>query len=371
MPNTNPPVNNRENFNKQVENLKGKAHVDFGIWGICLGDLNINQLQDLNHSGVIGFKYFWGYAVNKNTFELIYNYEEGMKNVIPPCDDGEVYQMLDEVAKTGKTFAVHAENSDLINYLTKKMKETNKSDYDTVLASRPNLAEELTIQAGIAMAKKTGTRLHILHVSTAEGVELIKRAQEEGYPITAETCPHYLFLTNEDYEKIGPEMKVYPLVKYKKDQDRLWEGIKEGVLSFVCSDHAPHTAEEKEGNLWTVPAGMCGVETLASLMLNAVSDEKITIQQLVSLLSTNPAKQFGVYPQKGTLQVGSDADLTIVDMDKETVIKREKLQSKSKVTAYDGIHIKGMPVMTIVRGTAVMKDGRIQSNLIGELVTPG
>src|SRR5699024_2145511 len=313
MPNTNPPVNNRENFNKQVENLKGKAHVDFGIWGICLGDLNINELQDLNHSGVIGFKYFWGYAVNKNTFELIYNYEEGMKNVIPPCDDGEVYQMLDEVAKTGKTFAVHAENSDLINYLTKKMKETNKSDYDTVLASRPNLAEELTIQAGIAMAKKTGTRLHILHVSTAEGVELIKRAQEEGYPITAETCPHYLFLTNEDYEKIGPEMKVYPLVKYKKDQDRLWEGIKEGVLSFVCSDHAPHTAEEKEGNLWTVPAGMCGVETLASLMLNAVSDEKITIQQLVSLLSTNPAKQFGVYPQKGTLQVGSDADLTIVD----------------------------------------------------------
>ncbi|MBM7599092.1 allantoinase [Virgibacillus halotolerans] len=370
MPNTNPPINNAENFNKQVENLKKKAHVDFGLWGICLGDLNINELQDLNELGVIGFKYFWGYAVNKNTYGLIYNYVKGMKDVIPPSNDGEVYQMMEEVAKTGKTFAIHAENSDLINYLTTKVKKKGKSDYETILASRPNLAEELTIQTGIAMAKKTGLRLHILHVSTAEGVDLIKRAQEEGYPITAETCPHYLFLTNEDYDKIGPAMKVYPLVKYKKDQDRLWEGIKEGTLSFVCSDHAPHTPEEKEGDLWNVPAGMCGVETLAPLMLNAVSDKKITFQKLVSLLSTNPAKQFGVYPQKGALQVGSDADLTIVDMNKQAIIKKEKLHSKSKVTAYDGVQIKGMPVMTIVRGTIVMKDGQIYAEPIGSLITP-
>lgn len=370
MPNTNPPVNNEENFHKQVGNLKKKAHVDFGIWGICLGDLNLNELQELNQAGVVGFKYFWGYAVDKNTYQLIYNYEEGMVDVIPPCDDGEVYRMLEEVAKTEKTFAIHAENSDLINYLTEKMKATGKSDYETVLASRPNLAEEMTIQAGIAMAKQTGTRLHILHVSSAEGVELISQAQAEGYPITAETCPHYLFLTNEDYEKIGPSMKVYPLVKHQKDQDRLWQGIADGTLSFVCSDHAPHTEEEKSGNLWSVPAGMCGVETLAPLMINAVSDSKLTLQQVVSLLSTNPAKQFGVYPQKGALQVGSDADVTIVDMNKETEIKRENLHSKSKVTAYDGVQIKGMPVMTIVRGTTVMKDGQIISEPLGQLVTP-
>src|SRR5699024_3084115 len=142
------------------------------------------------------------------------------------------------------------------------------------------------------MAKETGAKLHILHVSTAEGVDLIRRAQDEGYPITAETCPHYLFLTDKDYAEIGPSMKVYPLIKRQKDQDRLWEGILDGTLSFVCSDHAPHTAKEKDGNLWSIPSGMCGVETLAPLMINAVTHHKLSIQQLALLLSENPAKQF-------------------------------------------------------------------------------
>lgn len=370
MPNTNPTINNRENFDKQVENLQSKANVNFGIWGICLGELNNKDVPDLSEAGVIGFKYFWGYAVNKNTFQLLYNYSEDMEDVIPPCDDGEVFEMFQEVAKTGQIIGIHAENSDLINYLTKKYEKSGKNDYETFLASRPNLAEELTIQTGIAMAKKTGARLHILHVSTAEGVKLIREAQREGYPITAETCPHYLFLTNEDYKKIGPVMKVYPLVKYKKDQEAIWEGIKDGTISIVCSDHAPHTEDEKSGDLWSIPAGMCGVETLVPLMLNAVSEKRITIHELVSLLSENPAKQFGVFPQKGAIQVGSDADITIVDMDKCTVIQKEKLHSKSKITAYDGFDIKGMPVQTIVNGITVMKDGEIISDHQGRLVTP-
>ncbi|MTD30703.1 allantoinase AllB [Planomicrobium sp. YIM 101495] len=370
MPNTNPPVNNAENFQAQLENLSAKAHVDFGMWGICLGDLNIGDLEDLNDAGVIGFKYFWGYAVDKNNYRLIYDYKEGMEDVIPPSDDGGVYRMMEAVAKTGKTFAIHAENSDLINHLTNEMKETGKSDYATVLAGRPSLAEEMTIQAGIAMAKQTGTRLHVLHVSSKEGTEAIKLAQEQGYPITAETCPHYLFLTNEDYETIGPSMKVYPLVKYQEDQDRLWQGIEDGTFSLVCSDHAPHTQEEKQGDLWSVPAGMCGVESLAPLMLNAVSEGRISLQQVAALLSENPAKQFGVYPQKGSLQPGSDADFTIVDMDKQMTIKRENLHSKSKVTAYDGFQIKGVPVATIVRGTTVMKDGEILTGPVGTLVKP-
>src|SRR5699024_10697550 len=112
--------------------------------------------------------------------------------------------------------------------------------------------------------------------------KLIREAQKEGYPITAETCPHYLFLTNEDYETIGSVMKVYPLVKFQKDQDSLWEGIQDGTIAFVCSDHAPHTEEEKQGSLWSIPSGMCGVETLVPLMLNAVSENKITLQQAVS-----------------------------------------------------------------------------------------
>lgn len=368
MPNSNPPINNKDNFHKQVKNFQSKAHVNFGVWGICLGDLNMENLKELDELGVIGYKYFWGYAIDKNTFALIYNYEDGMENVIPPCNDGEVYQIFEEVAKTGKTISIHAENSDLINYLTKKMKRTGKADYETVLQSRPNIAESTTIQTGIEFAKATGARLHVLHISTAEGVELIRQAQAEGYPITGETCPHYLFLTNEDFDKVGTSMKVYPLIKRKEDQDALWKGILDGTISIVCSDHAPHTPEEKDGDLWNTPSGMCGVETLAPLMIHAAAEKKITLQHVAALLSENPAKQFGVYPQKGALQVGADADFTIVDMDKQATIEREKLHSKSKVTAYDGFQLNAAPVATIVNGTTIMKNGVVGDILAGKFI---
>ncbi|WP_235046386.1 allantoinase AllB [Bhargavaea cecembensis] len=370
MPNTNPPISNRENFIKQVENFKSKAHVNFGVWGICLGDLNLGNISELDEAGVIGFKYFWGYAVDRANYQLVYNYEEGMENVIPPADDGEVYEMFNEVAKTGKLIAIHAENSELINHMTKKVKEEGGTGYADALRARPALAEQLTIQTGIGLAKETGARLHILHVSSGESVDIIKLAQESGYPITAETCPHYLFLTDKDFEEKGSMMKVYPLVRHQEDQDRLWKGIEEGVFSLVCSDHAPHTLEEKQRDLWSAPAGMCGVETLVPMMLNEVSEGRLTLHDIVALLSSNPAKLYGIYPQKGCIQVGADADLTVVDLEKEHTIRLDDLHSKSKVSAYDGIQIKGMPVMTIVNGQTVMKDGDIVGGPSGELVTP-
>ena len=370
MPNTNPPINNVENLNKQIDNLSPKAHVDFGIWGICLGDLNLNDIVPLHEAGVIGFKFFWGYAINSKTFQLMYNYKDGDEGVIPPLSDGEVYDIFKEVEKTGQLLAIHAENNQIIQRLTKQVEESGRRDYEALLEGRPNLAEEMTVQTGLAMAKQLGTRLHILHVSSGESVKLVRQAQREGYPITSETCPHYLFLSNEDYETIGPQMKVYPPVKYKKDQEELWSGIQDGTVSIVCSDHAPHTEEEKDGDLWSIPAGMCGVETLAPLMLNAASEGKITLKQVCELLSENPAKQFGIYPQKGSISVGTDADITIVDMNKETIIKRENLHSKSKVTAFDQFPVKGVPVATIVRGVTVMEDGRIVSEPKGQIINP-
>jgi allantoinase len=369
MPNTNPPINNAENFHKQADNLKSKAFVDFGIWGICLGHLNLQEYQSLQQAGVIGFKFFWGYAVHSKTFQLMYNYKPGMEDVIPPFTDGQVYQMFEEVAKTGQVFAIHAENNDLIQTLTKRVEDRNGRTYLDLLEGRPNLAEALTIQSGIAMAKETGARLHILHVSSAEGIELVRQAQKDGYPITAETCPHYLFLSAEDYEEIGPQMKVYPPVKYKKDQEALWEALQDGTIDLVCSDHAPHTEEEKDGDLWSIPAGMCGVETLVPLMLTAVNDGKISINDAARLLSEGPAHLFGI-PNKGAITVGYDADITIVDMAKASSIKREELHSKSKVTAFDGFKLKGVPVQTIVRGKTVMKNGEILGAPTGKLITP-
>ncbi len=368
MPNTNPSVNTRDNFIKQKNNLESKANIDFGLWGISLGDLNKANLQELHDSGVIGIKYFWGYAVNKEDFQLVYNYDPSLKNVMPPCDDGEVYEIFKSVAKTGNVLAIHAENSDLMHRLAENIEDTKGDDYDVFLSSRPQLAEILTVQTAIEFTRDLGTRLHILHVTTKRSVELIRQAQKEGLPVTAETCPHYLFLTNESYKEIGPVMKVFPLVKEKEDQDEIWNGIADGTISSVCSDHAPHTEEEKSGDLWTMPAGMCGVETIVPLLLNAVNEGRLSLLKFSELLSSNPAKNFGIFPKKGSLAIGTDADITILDMDKKWTIKREDLHSKSKITAYDGFEITGKPVQTIVRGETIMKDNEIKTTGIGQLV---
>ncbi|WP_238544786.1 dihydroorotase family protein [Geomicrobium sp. JCM 19037] len=200
----------------------------------------------------------------------------------------------------------------------------------------------------------------------------MRRAQANGQHVTVETCPHYLFLTNEDYESVGRDMKIFPLVKEKKDQDAIWAGIQDGTITVVCSDHAPHTAEEKyAGKLSEIPAGMCGVETLAPLMLNEVNTGRLTINQIVQLLSENPARLYGISHQKGTLQPGTDADVTIVDLKKTNTIRKEHLHSKSKISAYDGREITGWPVRTIIGGKTVMADGEIvDSTPAGTIVTP-
>lgn len=372
MPNSNPPINNVENFNWQVANLSAKANVNFALWGISLGDLNRDDILPLNQAGVIGFKFFWGYAINRKTYQLVYNYKEGMvdENVIPPLSDGEVYDIFRAVKPTGKRLAVHAENVEIMNRLGRQVLESGQRDYQALLASRPDLAEAATVSLGIQFSKFTGTPLHILHLTSKEGVELIREAKQQGIPVTTETCPHYLFLTDQDFDRVGNEMKVYPLIKRQKDQDELWRGIADGTITSICSDHAPHQPQEKVGNLFEVPAGMCGVETQVPLLLNAVNENKLTLPKLVELMAENPAKQFNLYPNKGSIQVGADADFTIVDMHKDKTLRREDLHSISKVMAYDGVNVMGCPVITIVAGHVVVKDGQLIAERKGLFIKP-
>ncbi|ATW24887.1 allantoinase AllB [Candidatus Formimonas warabiya] len=370
MPNSNPAIYNAEMLEKQIKHLTPKAHVDFAIWGLCLGKLNMHELQALSEAGVIAFKFFWGYAIDSKTYQLIYNYSPGMENAIPPLGDGEIYQMFAEIAKTGKLVGIHAENFDLIQTLTREVEKSGDKSYAAFLKGRPNVAEETIIQTAISFAKQTGARLHILHLAAKEGIDIIKRAQEEGYPVSAETCSHYLALCDEDFDRVGPVMKVYPPVRRREDQEMLWSGLKEGVLSLVSSDHAPHTEEEKAGDLWSIPAGMASIETLAPLMIDAVSQGRITIHELAAVLSEKPAKLFGIYPEKGSLKVGTDADITIVDLQVKHTVKKENLHSKSKVTPFDGFQLTGAPVQTIVRGKTIMKDGEIVSGPVGKFIKP-
>ena len=197
----------------------------------------------------------------------------------------------------------------------------------------------------------------MLHVTAKAVVDAIREAQKEGVNVTAETCPHYLFLTNENYDKVGNMMKCYPPIRYKEDQEALWQGLLDGTLDHVCSDHAPQTKKDKEGCLADIPAGMCGIENMVSLMATAVNDGRITENQLAAVLSENPARHYGIYPQKGSLLVGTDADITIMDFEKKGIIEAEKLHSVSKVTPFDGFEVKGMPVATFLRGVLIAENG--------------
>lgn len=370
MPNAVPAVVDKKSFEKQKANLLSKAHVDFAMWGLCVGKLNNDKLMELAECGVGAFKFFWGYAIDKNTYSLIYNYNPDDNNVIPPFDDGEVFSIFKEVAKTGKPIAIHAENADLIKELTANIDVSNyKNEFEALLACRPNLAEVLVVKTAIEYAKNTGAKLHILHISAKETPAIIKKAQENEISVTGETCPHYLYLTDADYDRIGSMIKCYPPVRYKEDQEALWEGLKDETLSLVCSDHAPHTKEEKTGSLFQIPSGMCGLETLAPLMIQAVNDGRITKNQLAKLLSEEPAKMFGIYPKKGSLELGTDADFTIVDFDKVYEVNQDTFQSISKVTAFDGMKVRGCPVYGILRGNVIMENGIVmEEKPIGQFI---
>lgn len=358
MPNTNPAVLDAGSLQQKVEYFKGKAFVDYGLWGLSLGRLNLAELRAMKDGGAAAVKFFWGYAIDEKTHALIYNYVPGQPGVIPPLDDGEVYEIFEQIACNRQILAIHAENSALIHVLTKRNAMSGGTDYRALLASRPALAEVLTIQTALAFARDTGAHLHILHVTSGDGVALIRRAKAEGVPVTAETCPHYLLLSADDYERVGPMIKVYPVIKEESDRLALWQGLMDGTLDFVASDHAPHCISEKKGSLFTIPSGMCGVESMLPLMLGEVSKGRITLPFVSRVLSENPARVYGL-TTKGSIQKGKDADLVLVDMHKTRKIRNEDLHSKQPMTAFDGLEVTGWPVKTYLRGKLVADNHKI------------
>ena len=370
MPNTNPPVRDAQSFREKATYFRDRAYVDFALWGMALGKMSSAKYAEMVEAGAIAFKFVWGYALNSKTYQLIYNYNPELPDLIAPLNNGEVYELFEEVARTGALLAIHAEDHVLVRTLTERVLRSGRRDYAALLEARSNLAEEVAIQTAIAFSKVTGAKLHIAHISTQEGVELVKEAQKKGISVTTETCSHHLFLDADDYARVGPVMKVYPPVRGKRDRQALWSGLHDGTVSLVCSDHAPHTLADKQGDLFTVPAGMCDVETMLPLMLNEVSRGVITLPFVVQKMAENPAKLFNLYPQKGCLEPGSDADIVLVDLSQETEIRNERLHSKQPITGYHGTLVKGCLVATFLRGRQIVKEGEVIGEPQGQLVKP-
>ncbi|WP_020495724.1 dihydroorotase [Sciscionella marina] len=368
MPNAIPPVESAEVFEQRRREHERSAWTDFGLWGLALGDTNLDQIGPMFEAGAVAVKLFWGYALHRETRSLVYNLgDEPPENLLMPPPNGQVLQLFSEVAKHGGVLAAHCEDKDVLATSQENLGHPIQT-YEDLLAARPAVAEATTISIAAQFAKATGCRFHVVHLASETGLDAVRTAQRNGITVSAETCPQYLTLTDADYPKVGPVMKVYPPVREQRDQDALWAGFNEGAISSVGSDHAPHTVEEKARGFETQPAGAVGCETFGPVLLDALARGRTTAMRLAEVAATQTAKFYGLYPRKGVIRPGSDADLVIVDPQLRRTVRNEELIAKQPVSPWNGVELCGGPVATVLRGEVVVRDREIVGERRGRFV---
>lgn len=341
MPNTDPPTGTLEALCQKQAAAAHQAHVDYGIYGL-LDEHNIAGIEALIAHGVAGFKCFMG-----NTF-----------GNLPAPSDGAMLEGFEILAQHGMRCVVHAENASIMSRRQARLEAAGRTDPDAHLAARPEVCEIEAIGRAIVFAEWTGARLHIAHHSAQDSLYVVRAAKARGVDVTVETCPQYLLLDSRDVERLGGILRVNPPIRAPGHSAALWAALHDGTIDMIATDHAPHLPEEKtRASIWNCDCGFPGVETQMPIMLTEVNRGRMTICDYVRWSAVNPAKAWGLYPRKGVLQPGADADIAIVDLEREGVIDQAALQSRSKISPWHGRMVKGRPTDTIVRGRIVVRDG--------------
>lgn len=345
-----PSVRSVRQLENKLNAIKDKAIVDYGMWGGVTGeDVRNGELHNVKEQadyGVLAFKVYMTPSVP----------------TYPRVTDPEMLEAFRAVSETGLPIGIHAENYAICDYYVNKFKNEGRTDGPAWAEARMELAEKVAIQLGISFAEETGARLHIVHMSSGIGAILVEEAKKKGINVTSETCPHYLTLNYQDAMTEHMQFaKIAPPLRNKKDNEILWEGLRNGSVDFVATDHAPYeisTEKTAEGmDIWTAFPGIPGVETMVPIIVSeGYNKGRISLSKLVDVLSTNAAKHYGIYPKKGSMFIDTDADFTIIDIEKEWTIKNEKMYTMAKYGPFDGYKLKGKPVKTIVRGKLVYDD---------------
>ncbi|MFQ5342042.1 MAG: allantoinase AllB [Anaerolineae bacterium] len=355
MPNVLPPMSTAERVRERRHLIESKSYVDVMLVGVIVQD-NLDEIEPMARAGVVGFKVFLGSTVGG----------------IPAPDDGALLDAMSAVAETGRRVGFHAENDAIIQRRTQQVRAQGCTDLLAHLESRPALAEAEAIHRIALFAAQTGAKVHIFHLSSRDGLQVVAGRRAGGLDVTAETGPRYLFLDARELAALGPVLKMNPPIRTREHGEALYRGLLEGVIDFIASDHAPHTEDEKmKDSIWEAMAGFVGVETMMQVMLSeAVNKRGMPLTQFVRVGSENAARAWGVYPRKGSLQVGADADITIVDLDARWRIDRGRLHSKTRVTPWHGFTGVGKPITTIVRGQVLEREGvftrgKPQGKLVG------
>jgi len=362
-----------ESMNEKLDAIKPQAIVDFGLWGGATGDMvrdgKLADVQAQADAGVLAFKVYMTPSVP--TFNRV--------------TDPEMHEVFKAVEKTGVAVGVHAENFAMCDYYVRKYQAEGRLDGPAWSEARLELAEKAAIQLGIAFSEETGARYHVVHMSTGIGARLIGEAKKRGLKVTSEVCPHYLVLNApEAMSEYGAYAKIAPPLRTTQDNIELWEGLANGSVDFVATDHAPYKIQENKDNddaavekdapgmnIWTAFPGISGSETMVNIIVSeGYNKGRLTLERLVEVLSKNAAIHYGLFPKKGSMNIGSDADLTIIDLDKEWTIDKNVSFMKNKYTPLHGLKLKGKVAHTILRGTSIYHEepNEVQGKI---LVEPG
>jgi allantoinase len=317
--------------------------VDFGFWGGLVPG-NLDHLAELADRGAIGFKAFMC--------------PSGIDE-FPACDEKTLREGMKRIAELDSILLVHAEDPSKLS----DPKGTTARDF---LESRPWEAELSAVHNAIAWAREARCRLHIVHVSWAPSAALIQVARHNGADVSGETCPHYLLYSEEDLERLGGLGKCAPPFRSAGSLDALWTALMDGWLQMVVSDHSPSTLELKEGeNFLRIWGGISGCQSTRQLLL---AQDRLDLNLVAALTSTNVANRFGLQ-HKGDVASGFDADLWLVDLSHEDVVRREDLLYRNPFSAHEGQPIRGRTVRTLVRGQTVFAGGGIVPGSAGRLMT--
>ena len=346
-----PAMTTAEAFDAKIAKVDPNAYVDYCFWGGLI-EANFGDLKDLDEKGCVAFKSFIG-PVSPDYSSLSY---------------GQAVEAMEIIKEFDGRAGFHCEDFSTIKWQEKRMKEAGRLDWQGFLDSRPVIAEMLATVDIIEIAKATGCKAHICHVSSPDVAQKIKEAQEEGYDITAETCSHYLSLTDQDVIKNGPLFKCAPPLRSQEEVDRLWGYVCDGTFAGIASDHSPCSYDEKFNeilgnkieNVFDVWGGISGIQSGFQVAFHEGCVKRgVCPSVLANSMATLPAKAFGIYGKKGDIKTGFDADLLIVDPEKEWEITSESLLYVNPISAFVGMKGKGLPVCTIVRGNVVAEDGKI------------
>ena len=333
-----------------MKKAEGKAAIDYGFHMIVT-DLNAeteNEMDALVHQGVTSFKLFMAY---RGVFML---------------DDGSIFRALLRTGKNGGTICMHAENGDVIDVLVQRALAAGHTAPKYHALTRPARAEAEATHRAIALAEIADVPIYIVHLSAAEALEMVTEARDRGLQAYAETCPQYLFLSYENYEEPdfnGAKYVMSPPLREKAKQAQLWRGLAFNDLQCVSTDHCPFCMKEQKelgrNDFSKIPNGAPGIETRMSLVYDGgVRERRISLNRFVELTSTSPAKIFGLFPRKGTIAPGSDADVVVFDPNRTVTLSARTLHMKVDYNPYEGRQVTGVADTVISRGRVIIDGGK-------------